>query len=161
MSQITISILNKCLKVIEEEFDDVSCGGCACVAAMVARKLRHEFPVMRILVTSGRFNDNKAVNLDEIRSNNSGVLSKWDWKSNGVGFNHVWLEIWRKGRWYVLDASGVSKRGKFYAEWGAPHIGSFSIDEVELMAADSNGWNSWFDRRNLPQIELMIEAIPV
>jgi len=152
---IKLSELDQALASIEEEFPTVNLGGCACVASMLATTLRYEYPIMRIVSSSPWKN---GADIDEIRANNSKPMKKGDWEFNGIGFYHLWVEVWRKGRWYVLDATGVSTRTEMYNCWGKPFAGSFSIDEVTSMAAESKEWNSCFDREGLPFIAELIDT---
>ncbi len=149
--------LGKKLKQLDMSFDRVNWGGCACVAAMVAKELRHEFPIMRI-TSSGTWGK---CDLDSIRHHLDDNMCKDEWYHSGIHFNHVWVEVLSKGRWYVLDATGVYTRKEMYSMWGKPAEGSFSIDEIQALA-DTDSWNSMFNRKQLPAMQEMVSnMLPV
>jgi len=142
------------LSELDLTFDRVNWGGCGSVAAMIATTLRHQFPIMRITST-GNFGK---TNLDEVRHHVINTGSTDDWYNNGVYFSHVWVEVFFKKRWYVLDATGVHSRKEMYKEWGIPAEGSFSIDEMQALADDGT-WNSTFNRDQLPAMQEMINNL--
>ena len=143
--------LSNKLKELDNTFSFVNKGGCGCVAAMLAKAFRHEFPIMRI-TSSGI---DSGANLDTIRSNMTDNMSKDAWYDNGIYFNHVWVEVLFKKKWYVLDATGIHTRKEMYREWNTPAKGSFSIDEIQALA-NENSWNTMFDRKQLPAMQKMI-----
>lgn len=147
------------LKTINENYDDVNLGGCACIAAMIAESLRLVFPIMRITACNPSWSTAKQGDINEIRDMSNEAADKDYWYSNGLGFDHVWIEVWYKKRWYVLDSTGVHTRKEMYARWTEPHKGSFSIKEMKSMAAERTGWNDWFDRSQLPNIKQHIDNL--
>ena len=142
------------LKELDTTFKYVNWGGCGCVAAMLAKAFRHQFPIMRI-TSSGTFGP---TDLDKIRETMNNNMSKDDWYNNGIHFNHVWVEVFFNKRWYVLDATGIHTRKEMYARWSKPATGSFSIDEMEALASESS-WNTSFDREQLPAMQRMIDTM--
>ena len=82
-----MQMLHVMLEPLDGKFKRINWGGCGCVAAMLATKLRHEFPIMRITSTDvGGSND-----LDIIRELLTDSLVKSQWNENGVHFGHVWV----------------------------------------------------------------------
>ena len=144
------------LAEVDNTFCRVNCGGCACVAAMIAKRFRHQFPIMRI-TSSGT---DCPTDLDEIRHHLDDTMDKDEWYDNGIYFNHVWVEVFFDNAWHVLDAEGVHTTEDMYADWSKPADGSFSIDEIQSLA-DTDSWNRAFDHDQLPAIEEMINNIPL
>jgi len=97
--------LHKQLAPLDDSFDMVNWGGCGVVAAMLANKLRHEFPIMRITSTCVHNDDG----LDGIRPQLNNSLDKDEWVDHGVHFGHIWLEVYVDGNWHVLDSTGVTQ----------------------------------------------------
>lgn len=145
-----LSTLNSKLQAIDDNFSMVNWGGCACVAHMLAEQLRRVFPVMRI--TSGGWGE-RGLDIDAIRPNG---LDRANCDDNGFTFNHVWVEIWYKGRWYAIDSDGVRTRTDMHTQYGVPAKGSFSIDEMRELASTQWGWNRSFDRAQLPAMQKFI-----
>jgi len=153
---MSLSTLNTVLSSIEENFDYVNYGGCACVAAMIAEQVRTVYPVMRI--TSCGSDLYHHPNLDEIRSLVSNPLDKYLWLDNGLRFDHVWVEICVDDQWYALDSTGVKPVGEMYDDWERPAAGSFTLEEIESLAYQP-GWNDTFNRDQLPAIEQVIQTL--
>ena len=154
---MNLTNLDTSLKAINDNFSLVNHGGCACVAAMLAKALRHTFPIMRITSSDAWGDSNN--NIDEIRQVMSNNLDKNEWYENGIEFGHVWVEIYIDGNWYALDSTGVSTAKELHRKCGIPAEGSFSIEEVQALA-DTETWNPSFDRNQLPAIqELISETI--
>lgn len=148
--------LDKLLCEIDVNFEYVNSGGCACVAAMIAEKVRHIYPVMRITSSSNR----SKANLDTIRENLRDNYCKDEWYNNGIYFGHVWVEICIDDNWYVLDATGVHTVEDMYNIWSTPAEGSYTLDEVDALANDTgNSWNTMFDRDQLPDIQKLVNEI--
>lgn len=145
-----LKTLDKRLKKIGHTFEYVNYGGCACVAAMLAVALRPKYPIMRI-VTAETWSDSSS-NLDEVRPNLMNNYCKNEWSSNGVGFGHLWVEIYVDHEWYALDSDGVRPVVEMYKTNYVPAEGSFSIDEVQALA-DEESWNDTFDRSQIPAIQ--------
>lgn len=143
------------LQNIDATFHRINWGGCGCMAAMLADALRLKFPVMRI-TSSGNCGDK---DLDEMRSNMEGDsnMYKSTWSDNGLWFNHVWIEVLTHEGWRAIDSEGVHMIDDMYQKWGTPATGSFTIDEINALSMNSgSGWNSSFDRDQLPEMQAMI-----
>ena len=151
---MNLTDLDTDLKAIDEHFRYVNYGGCACVASMLAKALRHQFPIMRITSCNNR-TDSKQ-NIDELRVEAGDNMTKDFWYENGIQFAHVWVEIFTDGNWYVLDSTGLSTTKEMYRKWGIPAKGSFSIDEVTSLSEELT-WNTEFDRSQLPAMQSYIE----
>lgn len=130
----------------------VDYGGCCVVAAHVAKHLSKHVPV-RVVV--GNYDD---ADLDEIRPNIN-PLDMREWEANGVGFEHVLVEFKENGRWYTFDSThGVKRRAEF---WGSYCFcekaeGCLTIKEATALASSGYGWNSTFDRHEIPTIRRRI-----
>ena len=148
-----INVLDERLKLVDELFDFVNCGGCGCVANILAKQLRTVFPVMRI-TSSGYLGEG---NIDKVRNVLGNNLNKDEWDENGFYFAHVWVEVCVDDEWYALDSTGVTPVEYMYEEWGVPAEGSFTLEEIAALSGDADGWNSLFDRDQLPDMELMIK----
>ena len=149
-----ITEVSMALREVDDTFNRVNWGGCACIAAMVAEKVQANNYPLRI-TTCG----NSSVDIDEIRADVDNPLEKENWYPHGINaFHHVWVEVQVNGEWWAMDSTGIHSLDAMYEEWGTPCTGSFTLEEMKSMAAQ-NTWNSSFDRRQLPHIEEMISSI--
>jgi len=143
------------LRELDANFDYVNYGGCASVATMLAKKLRKQYPVMRLTSCHSSWSNKDAGDIDEIRTNLVNNYSLDEWYDNGITFNHVWLEIFVDSQWYALDCTGVYAVERMYELWRKPATGSFTIDEMEAIA-DGNTWNPQFNREQLVDMQTLI-----
>lgn len=146
---------------VGRDYQRVNWGGCACVAAMIAKRLE-ERGVDHSIVVSGAYDwsDNTEGNLHDFREellmNNQDPREKSNWYGFNVGFSHLWVEIEHEGERYALDCDGLRLVEDMYEQWGAPFEGSFTLEEVEAMGNTAN-WNPTFNRRQLPAMEKDID----
>ena len=150
-----LKTLNRDLKRIGRNFSYVNYGGCGCVAAMLSVALRPKYPIMRIVQYNGR--NGKIKSLDTIRNNMKDTHSKLEWSRNGLSFAHLWVEVFVDDKWYGLDSDGVRAVKEMYRDCGVPADGSFTIDEIQALAA-TDSWNEAFDRSQLPAMQQLITA---
>lgn len=142
--------LDNNLKAIGNNFTRVNYGGCGCVAAMLAIALRPTFLIMRIVQVNGW--GGTSGNLDSIREGMVDTHSKSEWTRNGISFGHLWVEVFIDEEWYGLDSDGIRPLDEVHKEYGIPTEGSFTIDEVQALAANET-WNPEFDRTQLPAMQ--------
>ena len=145
------------IRELEDNFDAINYGGCACVATMLAKQLRNTYPVMRLTSCHSDWSAAPAGDIDEIRKCLNNNMSLDEWYDNGITFNHVWLEIFVDDCWYALDSTGVHTVENMYSLWKTPAAGSFTIDEMEALSEDTS-WNPRFNRNQLPNMQAMISA---
>lgn len=128
-------------------------GGCGVFAAAVAKelwKLGIPFNIVSAAPTSVT-----TTALDTVRSLcNSNVKSQWS--DNGATFWHVGLQVYIDGEWFSFDSTGLQSNTE---KLGALDVksGYWTLDEMMAFADEEEGWNSCFDRREIPRIERMIE----
>lgn len=161
MHATDLQSLAETLRALGEEANELAdgylnCGGCCVFAAIVARKL-HALGVD----VRGRVADWGRGNVDKARRKVRDPGNTRDWNENGVGFNHVGLELRVNGERYLYDSDGLERVWPFRTlnlpagDW--PVIrGSLSVGELEALA-DGGCWNSMFDRELIPELESMAD----
>jgi hypothetical protein len=129
-------------------------GGCCVMAGILGEKVK-QHTLVRIAVKESMLatNTNNRCNpLHEARIN-TGNYKVSDWHKYGVTFGHVWLEFMHEGKWYGVDASdGV---------WEDENTGKFpdylSVKEAQALGADAEGWNTSFNRNNIPGLQAIVD----
>lgn len=133
-----------------DDFDSlfyrINWGGCAVAAAIIARHLLPYADDVRITAYD---NWHRNKNIDRARHQVKHNTVR-DWNAVGVAFTHVWVEFEWNGRWYAIDSEGLRSRKKMYKEWGIPFEGSFTVQEMNVLSRHQRGWNSAFDRDQIP-----------
>lgn len=92
--------------------------------------------------------------------NNRNVNSKHNWSSNGIDFWHVAVQFMHDGKWYSCDSDsvhrGIDRFGKRRLMHKAPGSG-FTVNEAIGFAEEVEGWNSCFNRTDIPAVKNLID----
>ena len=144
--------LSAALRSIDRDFDMINHGGCAVIAAALAKELDGHLEDMRI-TTLGH---SGVHDIDEVRpeiyTNNPDA-----WYDNGIGFKHVWIEGTIQSRHVCIDSTGVHEPDFFYDVWGIPATGSFTLEEIQELA-DCDDWNPAFNRGQIPRLRKRVRS---
>ena len=142
--------LEELAHTIDDQISKVNRGGCCVVASLVALHLQHVVPVRGVVFDEwGRSNQS----IDEVRPlihNNN----KSEWNDNGVNFGHVKVEFDYGGTTYQFDSDGVTLVDHNTIDCDQIP-GYLNVDELIYLAADT-GWNSWFNRDQIPKLHSLI-----
>ena len=79
-----------------------------------------------------------------------------EWEDNGVIFGHC-LSYFRFGkRKFIVDEDGVTE---FRNTLGSKVLlGYMEPEEMRVLAAQSAGWNTWFERENISKLENILDV---
>jgi len=140
----------------DENYDYINWGGCAVSAVLLAEALTSFVDELKIVVYDDNCSNPQKVNINEMRNYISrNTLPEWN--ELGIYFGHVWVEFKWKGRWYAIDSDGLKSRKEMYERWGVPLSGALSFKEMKELADSSRGWNSMFDRKQIPSMKKFVK----
>lgn len=132
-------------------------GGCGVYAWLVAKAL-HSLGIKTEVVATN-MGIGKPVDLDKLREElAAGGLdfgSKRHWEMLGAQFAHVGVRLKIGRKYYVADADTVIP-GKTRLQRWKVYKGAYTLEEAEAFAKEARGWNSWFDRRQIPTIHKLV-----
>lgn len=136
-------------KELENNFTCLNYGGCCVVAGYVALHLRHYCPDLKIRVNGdwGTPND-----YNSFKQSLNNTLDPDEWRDNGAVFPHVLIQFKYKNRNYLIDSEGVYKT----KEWPGLVKGWLSVNEAIALGSTPRGWNTDFDRDQIPAIRRTI-----
>jgi hypothetical protein len=145
--------LNALGKEVNAAYRYINCGGCCVYASLVATELKKLGVEVHGIVGSWYAEPSK--NIDNIRPLvKKGFPSEWG--ENGVYFGHVGLEFKIRGKVKHYDSNGVSApKGKIMGL--LLYDGRMLPKELKVLASTSEGWNTQFDRRHIPDIRQLVK----
>ena len=152
-----ISLLKQLSDELESNYSYLNGGGCCCIAAMVQKAFYKYLPHIptRIAVMGDR---RSRGNIYKARAKIPPyeVHSKLSWRLEGISFTHVMIEFKVKESWYAFDSAGVTE---CLEDWNGylRSEGYLLHDEATALADNPDGWNSMFNRDQLPMIQKRIE----
>lgn len=148
-----IAALNDLGYAISTKFDSVNSGGCGVVAAFVAQCLEWCNVESQIKVQGygNKHIDYHRAHLDVPSDEATAV----DWNNAGMSIYHVVVEFNLNGTTYHFDSNGVIPAGTNYESMPIAD-GSLTVDEMLTMISVPVGWNTRFDRNQIPD---MMETI--
>ena len=133
---------------INRYYPEINSGGCCIYAAIVGEELLARNIKTRIVIAHWC---RTKVNIDYVRkSSNPSTME--DWTDNDIHFNHVGVEFKYRRTWYShdTDITVKSREGRLGGFFLYP--GRLTVDEAKTLASSEHGWNSTFDRNNIPRI---------
>lgn len=159
-----IPTLRRMGRAANRKFPSLNHGGCCVYASEVGRRL--EDAGLTVRVVSGRpwaWEADQSPT-DKVREvllkNNRNVNSKHNWSSNGIDFWHVAVQFMHDGKWYSCDSDsvhrGIDRFGKRRLMHKAPGSG-FTVNEAIGFAEEVEGWNSCFNRTDIPAVKNLID----
>lgn len=150
---------------INESCPTINLGGCCVYAAAVAKRLEAlGIPVDVCVPTYGH-----AETVDEARNNlrNNGSAGRTakEWEEAGLYFAHVAVRFQYEGVWWTHDTDALheGRDGFGKCSWNddKPRYQALpdgmTPDEALRIASHAKGWNSSFDRRDIPMVRSMVE----
>lgn len=142
-------------------YPDINSGGCCVYAAMIVAALhKHKIKAQGIVASWNAERMNYAgASIDTIRHYIvKNTLTEWE--DNGISFSHVGVEFEYKGlirktkRHY--DTSGVRPAGKMLDSMPI-YKGRLDLNELRTLAGRKDGWNSTFDRKQIPALRTFVK----
>lgn len=154
------TILKELGKEANEKFPTLNMGGCCVFAAEVARRLQKR-GVEQVEVIASAVNPSTATPLDMIRTdllnNNKSPLERYNWDAMGASFMHVAVRFCLNGKWYTYDSDILRcSRTSFGRPSYEARRGAHTVDEAIAFANDESGWNSTFNRKQIPAVKRLI-----
>lgn len=152
----------------------LNCGGCAVFAHMVGDRLYrmpagdHSIELLGYAVngecrtvvpwvTETLVPKTTEISIDDLRHI---VKDRWcarAWSNAGLKLSHVGAELRIDGVDYIFDSSGIAP-SEIHNEFYDRVDGRIERKEMLLMALQPMGWNSKFDRQQLPFIKALVRA---
>lgn len=154
----TLRHLRQLADAITSEIDSPNYGGCCVIASRVAERLLALGVEAECITSRERLGEacNAPANVRHLIDDPSDML---EWEDNGVTFCHVAVRFRLNGRVYTWDSDTgplarvtlFGHRYRAYA-WGL----GMTADEARAVADRPDGWNSDFDRAQIPHIEALV-----
>jgi len=163
MNPIIRARVRKCLAAIASEVshnvDYVNCGGCGVYATELAKRMKKlGFTDMKLRVYSyPNANNERLVNVASVERKVFGDNlpdNLREWSVNGVSFCHVRME-WGFRVWDV-EGDEPAKTDKAW-RWYPRHPGSLSLKAMNRLSAKKAGWNTMFDRTQIPLMRQIMD----
>lgn len=154
MAHRLIEMLNALGEEAETTINNLNSGGCAVFAAHVGYHLKYRAGISNVRLRIGHsFADecDQIPTIEEARKNTHSNANAHDWNDVGVHFGHVIVEFELDDRVYHYDSSGVTRAAGVTENFGfVLHKGALTIEEGLQIACDPSGWNSSFNRSQIP-----------
>lgn len=159
-----LAMLNKLGKDAEKNIEYLNSGGCAVFAAHVGYHLKYRAGLTDVVLRVGHSyadDEDDLIPIDEARNHLHPNANASEWNAAGLSFGHVILEFktgkTKPARWHY-DSSGVTSVSNVTNNFGfLLHPGEMTVEEGLAIAADHAGWNTLFDRRQIPALIRIID----
>jgi hypothetical protein len=148
------TFLDKLGDKINNNIEDVNYGGCCIVAYHVCTSLRAMGVKARVVVYDPGRPAMNTVRQELMKYGESNRSTK-DWQRRGMGFWHVLVEFQYRGDRYLYDSDGCVSRAESRYRKGLR--GTLALVEAQGLISSPHGWNSDFDRRQIPKLEKTIQ----
>lgn len=144
-----IEILNNLANDVHTEFSSINHGGCAVFANIIATELSRLG--IRVFGIVACFD---VEDLNTVRENIEDNFSLEEWNQAGICFNHVGIVFWYEGKKYYYESmEGVVEAQNCYSLCGLEICeGYLYLEELEALANTKRGWNTWFNRAQIPAL---------
>jgi hypothetical protein len=135
---------------------NINYGGCCVFASILANHLQHLVPT-RIAVYEDPDDEEDPIaeSIDSARAKLTSNTAR-EWNRNGVYFNHVVVECDIGDETVEIDSSGIFATDGSIISDCVKLPGYLTIPEATELAASSVGWNWWFDRDQIPEMERLV-----
>ena len=156
-SVISIEGLNRLARNIENEFNHVNAGGCGVISYLVYEKLVDVCDNLRIVYLYSPWLDPRQ-DITSLCETNGSNIKLTDLHDNGYGCGHALVLFDFEGETYSFETSEGVKPFKEHLDigfWGTEYI-EIPYDSAKAMAENQQGWNTLFDRLQIPRIKKTI-----
>lgn len=127
-----------------DSYPSLNSGGCGVFAYHVGRQLEK----MGVDVTVRFLTDHEIAHsfkMDVVCQARPYTMDDWNWESGDCINGHVILEIKIDGNTYYYDSGGVTDQYVCEWEWMDMIPEAFSLEHLEGMISDQEGWNEMFE----------------
>jgi len=150
-----VRTLNQLGKDVKQKYPYINNGGFCVYAAIVSTELRKKGIDARGIVASWMAEDSSTT-IDEARKHVKGnTVSAWN--RNNIYFYHVGLEFEYKGKTRHYDTKGVKMAKAKFDEMDI-YKGRLTHAELKALASRQDGWNSQFNRKDIPAIRKLVRS---
>ena len=152
--------IHEALKHIDNKYSNINCGGCGVMATLIGEYLSNLTEIRIAVGVKECFSKELELSFDQIRhvlSDNVNT-SVSDWYSHGISFNHVWVEFLWGNVWYSIDMQDMRKGTYGVDDVFIPYEGRLSLDNIKNLSNNITGWNTMFNRDQIPAIKHDIET---
>jgi len=152
-----LEYLNENLRrLVGERFIGVNVGGCGVFAYLLARELQAvgiEFTIawLESDTTDERFFEA----ISNAKKNNGGNYTLRDLNSEGIWCSHVMLMVGDK----LVDCKGTFDNMNDAGWWNRVQVNGMELNDLRQLAMNEEGWNTSFDREQIPEMEKSIRNI--
>jgi hypothetical protein len=161
-----IDSLDALMAGVRAAFNRINSGGCGVMATIIGRALAPYVDEVRFAVSSSWSADEPSFEemVEIIKENHHGLmpddLDICHFEDCGMGFSHVWCEFRVGDTWWAVDCENVTEADKFteLTRWPEP-FDYIPLDLLEQVSYNRYGWNTSFDRDQIPQIEDMVYTL--
>lgn len=151
------SVLNKLGANINRRYPDINSGGCCVFASLVGHELERRNIDTKIIVASTCPEDKgHKASIDDARLfvGRDNCMSRWN--DEGIQFSHVGIEFRLGDDVYHYDSNGAHPEDALLGIYRI-YPGRLTVKEATELANDGDGWNSMFDRDDIPGLRMRIQ----
>jgi len=156
-----VTKLNQLGNDVMERYPDLNKGGCCVYAAMIVAALKkHDITARGIVASYGArkpgWLTTDIATINKARKNiQKNTLQEW--QENGISFAHVGVEFSINGVKKHYDSSGVRAAGRKLDDMPI-YDGRLEYKELRAVAAKKDGWNTSFNRRDIPALRKLVKS---
>lgn len=167
MSTDILQSLRELAEDITRKIKNPNYGGCGVIAGLVGMQLQRMGVVVDIVTPDGKYVWD-GVPASEIRHLVRDETDPEDWDSNGLNRGHMAVRFLYNGVVHTWDSDGIHPEGAqgWFGKEGDrtdSKLGEgLTPTETLRMVSNPEGWNSTFNRKQIPKIEnLVMKHLPV
>lgn len=145
--------LRRLKRVASSHVSNINYGGCGVMAAIVGAELRKLGVEVEVATVGNRWDDSdRGLPAAKVRDNVFNIADTYEWDENGLDRGHLGVRFKSGKRVYCWDTDAGLTPPSRIGRW--PAAGKFgeglTVDECKALASKQQGWNSDFNRRNIP-----------
>jgi hypothetical protein len=156
-----VAKLNKLGNDVMERYPNINYGGCCVYAAMITAALKkHGIEAKGIVASYGagkpKWMSKDIATINKARKN----IQKntiHEWQMNGISFAHVGVEFKIDGKKKHYDSEGVRPASKVLDKMPI-YAGRMEYIELRALAGKKDGWNTSFNRKDIPALRKLVKA---
>jgi hypothetical protein len=150
--------LGKCQDEIANKVKNPNYGGCGVIAAIVASELQ-SLGIPAEVVTTTKYGDVPRKVMQRVLTKNKPITNSAV-DSEGIERDHLGVRFKLGNLIRTWDSDGLNK-GRLLGYLNEPCNYKFgeglTVEEATMLANDKHGWNSMFNRRQIPKIRKIVK----
>ena len=150
------SALNSELPYIDMHFPDLNCGGCGAFALYLSKELDKigvDHSIVWIGENYGDCDEDTHELLHSVFHDNGQWSNVTNFHDVDISLTHIMIDI----DGYLVDSTGVYMSlddTEFYMK---SELGVITQEQLEWLVSNPEGWNSWFNRDDMPKVNKMVK----